>query len=86
MTLWHFYHFRKNKTFQSDEQDSEKIHLRGTPDVAFDGTKCREPSLAKAMIRVFAPYFVIGIVFKLINDALLFIQPYLLGLVNLVVP
>ena len=34
------------------------------------------------MMRVFAPYFVIGIVFKLVNDTLLFIQPYLLGYVK----
>lgn len=74
--------FRKNKTPQSNEQNPERVHLHGTSDVSFVGKNCHEPSLVKAMMRVFAPYFVIGIVFKLVNDILLFIQPYLLGYVE----
>lgn len=70
---------RKNKALQFDERELEKDQLHGTSDVTFARKKCREPSLVKAMMRVFAPYFVIGIVFKLINDILLFIQPHLLG-------
>ena len=70
---------RKHKALQSDERELEKDQLHGNSDVTFARKKCYEPSLVKAMMGVFAPYFVIGIVFKLINDILLFIQPYLLG-------
>ena len=72
-------HFRKNKTPQSDEHEFKKVNLQGTTDVAFAGKKCDEPFLVKAMMRVFAPYFVLGIIFKLLSDLMLFIQPYLLG-------
>ncbi|XP_022801988.1 multidrug resistance-associated protein 1-like isoform X2 [Stylophora pistillata] len=69
----------RNGALCSNDQDFGKHHLQTASDVAFHG-KCREPSLVKAMIRVFAPYFVIAIFFKLMNGILLFVQPYLLGL------
>lgn len=72
---------RLNKQHQVVEHESERVHLQGG-DVSFAGKRGYEPSLVKAMIRVFAPYFVVGIFFKLINDVLLFIQPYLLGYVD----
>ena len=68
----------RNRAPRSNDEDFEQNHLQSASDVAFVG-KCREPSLIKAMIRVFAPYFVIGVFFKLLNDILLFVQPYLLG-------
>ncbi|CAH3177882.1 unnamed protein product [Porites lobata] len=62
------------------EQDTERVCLQGSSDVRFAGKQGYESSLVKAMIRVFAPYFVIGIFFVLLKDVLLFIQPYLLRL------
>lgn len=59
------------------EQDTERVCLQGSSDVRFSGKQGYESSLVKAMIRVFAPYFVIGIFFVLLKDVLLFIQPYL---------
>ena len=60
------------------EQHTERVCLQGGSDVRFAGKQGYESSLVKAMIRVFAPYFVIGIFFVLLKDVLLFIQPYLL--------
>ena len=59
------------------------MHLQSS-DVSFAG---KEPSkhkasLVKAMTRVFGPHFVIGSFFKLIYVVLMFVQPYLLGYVD----
>ena len=48
-------------------------------EVSYAGSKREyKPSLVKAMVRVYGPYFGVAVFFKLINDSLLFVQPYLL--------
>lgn len=37
-----------------------------------------KPSLSKAIVGVFLPYFAFGVLFKLISMVLLFVQPQLL--------
>ena len=59
------------------------MHLQSS-DVSFAGKeplKC-QASLVKAITRVFGPYFVISVFFKLIYVVLMFVQPYLLGYVD----
>lgn len=41
----------------------------------------RKPSFLKALLRTFGPYFLIGSFFKLIQDLLSFVNPWLLRLV-----
>ncbi|KAK2566746.1 Multidrug resistance-associated protein 1 [Acropora cervicornis] len=74
---------RRNQRGSTDsvEQESEQMHLQSS-DVSFAGKeplKC-QASLVKAITRVFGPYFVISVFFKLIYVVLMFVQPYLLGL------
>ena len=77
--------FSRNQRGSTDsvEQESEQMHLQSS-DVSFAGKeplKC-QASLVKALTRVFGPYFVISVFFKLIYVVFMFVQPYLLGYVD----
>ena len=80
--VWELFCFpcRGEKRPRCEANITENTHLQEpNPGVSFAKKKTYEPSLTRALMRVFAPYFLVGSVFKLCNDILLFIQPYLLG-------
>lgn len=62
--------------------DTEKVQLNlGQEEVAIihgEPTHDVKPSLSKALFGVFFPYFAFGILFKMISNVLLFVQPQLL--------
>ncbi|XP_048588406.1 multidrug resistance-associated protein 1 [Nematostella vectensis] len=64
--------------------ESEAIHLKLEPEeVSFSTTTkaaFSQPSLRKALSRVFGGYFAVSVVLKLGSDSLLFVQPQLLSL------
>ena len=70
-------HRTKNGPRAECSETSQLKQVEG--DVSYVSSKKEyEPSLVKAMVRVYGPYFAIAVVFKLINDSMLFVQPYLL--------
>ncbi|KAL4648167.1 canalicular multispecific organic anion transporter 2 isoform X2 [Arapaima gigas] len=69
-------------SFHKSAAAAEANHVGGSPEEAevllAEQPEAQQPSLLRALVRAFGPYFLIGSAFKLLQDLIVFVNPVLL--------